>query len=100
MNFYQYLKSLIKERNFTQNAVAHALEMDKAYFSKLVNAKFNYFPSADTLESLSDLLQCTVDERIELYRLAGKMPPELRMAFCSSAKDAKEIYSFVFGGSK
>ena len=100
MNFYQYLKSLIKARNLTQKAVADALEMDKSYFSKLVNEKFNHFPSAGTLQELSEFLDCTIDERIELFRLAGKIPPELRMAFFSSAQDAKEIYSFVFGGSK
>ena len=89
MNFHEYLKSLIKERNLTQKAIAKTLETDTAYFSELLNNRHDFLPSCKTLESLSRVLQCT-DERIELFRLAGKMPPELRMAFCSFARDAKE----------
>lgn len=100
MNFHEYLKSLMKNQFLTQKAIADLLEMDKSYFSKMVNGRLEHLPSADTVQALTEILQCTIDERIELFRLAGKIPPELRMAFFSSAQDAKEIYSFVFSASK
>lgn len=100
MYFHEYLKALIKTRKYKHKIIAQTLEMDAAYLSRLLNNRTGFLPSCKTLENLSDVLQCTIAERVELFRLAGKMPPELNEAFCSSADDAKEIYSFVFGNSK
>ncbi len=74
------------------------MKIDTGYLSKLVNNQSGYYPNSDTLENLTDALQCTAAERIELYRLAGRIPPELQMIFCRSAQNAKGIYAFVFDG--
>ena len=69
--------------------------MDAADFSRLVGGQLNQWSATQTLASVCDILQCTTSERIELFRLARKIPPELITAFCNSAEDAKTIYSSV-----
>lgn len=82
MNFKVYLRTLLAQRGMTQDSLASAAGVDAGQLSRHLSGEF--IPRAETLERFVKVLNCTPDERLELYRLAGRMPQEITEAFCSS----------------
>lgn len=91
MNFGEYLKSLLKNRNLTQAAFAKAIEMNTARLSRIIRGKEKHLPNSVTLERFCAELTTNRLERIELYRLAKKTPDEILKAFTASAHTAEML---------
>lgn len=68
------IRTLRKQRGFTQRRLAEAVGIDFTYLSKIENGNLPYSPSVATLRKLARVLH--VDE-LDLLRLAEKLPIEL-----------------------
>jgi transcriptional regulator with XRE-family HTH domain len=85
--FGTVLRRIRLAKGLTQRAVARAIGMDFAYFSRLESDTLASLPTRATIEKIADAMQCTVDERAELLAAAGRVSkemqatPELRRLF-------------------
>ena len=74
MQFGEKLRELRKASGLTLRALADAVQVDFSYLSKIENGKSGYFPGADLIRTLAQVLRT---DTLELLQLAGKMPPEM-----------------------
>ena len=58
----------------TLRGLADAAELDFTYLSKIENGRAGYFPGADTIRQLAQILGV---DALDLLHLAKKVPPEL-----------------------
>jgi transcriptional regulator with XRE-family HTH domain len=85
--FGTVLRRIRLTKGLTQRAVARAIGMDFAYFSRLESDALASLPTRATIEKIADAMQCTVDEKAELLAAAGRVSeemqtrPELRRLF-------------------
>ena len=79
-------------KGFLQRAIARAIEMDFAYFSRLESDALKSLPTRATIEKIADAMKCTDAERAELLAAAGRVSeemqerPELRRLFRTAAQ--------------
>jgi hypothetical protein len=76
---------------FNQRRLAEAVEVDTAQLCRMLDPDYPYRPLPATLEAMCEAMGCTADERLELYRLAGRVPREIVEAFCASAGAARDF---------
>jgi transcriptional regulator with XRE-family HTH domain len=83
----------------TQSALAEAIEMDPGYLSRLENDKFDYTPSLETVEKISEELKCTPIEHAELMAEAGRIDREVEKAAQMTNKrpELRELFSTAPG---
>jgi transcriptional regulator with XRE-family HTH domain len=85
--FGTVLRRIRLAKALTQRAVARAIGMDFAYFSRLESDALASLPTRATIEKIADAMPCTVDEKAELLAAAGRVSeemqtrPELRRLF-------------------
>ncbi len=93
------LQRIRREKRMTQRQVADAIGMDYAYFSRLENDRFNYQPSPETIERIADALDCTEDERNELFAEAGRINKEMEQVARLSTErpEIRELFRTVVG---
>jgi transcriptional regulator with XRE-family HTH domain len=87
VNFKIYLRTLLASRGLNQRKLATLTGIDNGQISRHLSGEF--VPSTETLEKFTCALTLTTEGRLELYRLAGRMPPEFVKAFCSSKEVAQ-----------
>ena len=73
-DFGSRLRELRRERGMTLRGLADAAELDFTYLSKIENGRAGYFPGADTIRQLAQILGV---DALDLLHLAKKVPPEL-----------------------
>ena len=73
-DFGTRLRELRRERGMTLRALADAAGLDFTYLSKIENGRAGYFPGADTIRELAQILEV---DALDLLHLAKKVPPEL-----------------------
>lgn len=74
--FGHYLYELRKKRNLTQKDLAKKTSIEVTYLSKLESNR-SVQPKEETIEGLSKALDLSEEERMKLYSLAKRLPPEL-----------------------
>lgn len=79
MGLKAYVRSLLAKYGHTQKSIARAMRIDEGQMSRLLDSS----PRPVTLDALCEAIGCDADERLEVYRLAEKMPMEILDAFCS-----------------
>jgi transcriptional regulator with XRE-family HTH domain len=90
--FGAVLRRIRLSKDLTQRAVARAIEMDFAYFSRLESYDFKSLPTRATIEKIARAMQCTETETAELLAAAGRVSeemqarPELRRLFRTAAQ--------------
>lgn len=99
MAFGKTLRRIRREKGKTQRAVADAIEMDYAYFSRLENDRFDYKPSRETVEKIADALDCSEAERIELLDEAGRIDEEIEQAarMTNERPELRELFRTATG---
>lgn len=80
MSFGKTLQRIRRDKGMTQREVAHIIEMDYSYFSRLENDRFDSKPTRETIDKIAEGLKCTEDERGELLAAAGRIDEELEKA--------------------
>ncbi len=91
MTFQDYLKSLLKKYGVTQCRLCELIAIDPAHLSRMLRSDARFIFQPNNLEKIALFLGCTPDERCEIFRLAGKMPPEIITAFCKSPEAATKF---------
>lgn len=74
--FGHYLYELRKKRQLTQKELAKKARVEVTYLSKLESNR-SAQPKEETLENISKALDLIDEERLKLYSLAKRLPPEL-----------------------
>jgi len=74
--FGHYLYELRKNRSLTQKDLAKTTRIEVTYLSKLESNR-SVQPKEETIESISKALGLNEAERLKLYSLAKRLPPEL-----------------------
>ena len=86
------LRRMRVSKGLTQRAIARAIGMDFAYFSRLESDVLASLPTRATIEKIADAMQCTAVEQAELLAAAGRVSeemqqrPELRRLFRTAAQ--------------
>ena len=95
MTLQRYIKSLLGKYGLNQRRICERTGIDKAYISRSLQdgARFSFNP--ETLEKIVSAIGCDAGERLEMYRLAGKIPDEIHKAFCSSSEMAQKIQGLI-----
>jgi transcriptional regulator with XRE-family HTH domain len=88
VEFGEKLRELRRKQGLTLRALAHAVNVDFSYLSKIENGKAGYLPGADLIRSLADVLKT---DALELLRLANKVPPEVER-FAGDARARKFLH--------
>ena len=78
MTFGQTLQKIRRDKGKTQRDVAGAIGMDFGYFSRIENDRFDYKPSRETIEKITEVLECDENEKAELLAAAGRIDKEMR----------------------
>lgn len=89
--FGQALRSIRITRGITQRAVANALGMDTAYYSRTENGKNDYNPSLNTILLITERLNCNDIEKARLLTSAGRLDPKLRELVIKAQKRPEVI---------
>ncbi len=78
MKFGEYLKQKRLEKNMKAKTLADLLDISPAYLSSLENES-RQPPSYELLKKAAAILEFSIDERYQLFDLAGesKNPPEI-----------------------
>jgi transcriptional regulator with XRE-family HTH domain len=90
--FGAVLRRIRLSKDLTQRAVARAIGMDFAYFSRLESDDFKSLPTRATIEKIAQAMQCSETETAELLAAAGRVSeemqarPELRRLFRTAAQ--------------
>lgn len=78
MTFGQTLQKIRRGKGKTQRNVADAIGMDHGYYSRIENDRFDYKPSRETIEKITETLECDESEKAELLAAAGRIDKEMR----------------------
>jgi transcriptional regulator with XRE-family HTH domain len=90
--FGTVLRRIRLAKGLTQRAVARAIEMDFAYFSRLESDALASLPTRATIEKITAAMGCTEPETAELLTAAGRVSeemqarPELRRLFRTASQ--------------
>ena len=90
--FGRVLRRIRLSKELPQRAIARAIEMDFAYFSRLESDALKSLPTRATIEKIANAMKCTDAERAELLAAAGRVSeemqerPELRRLFRTAAQ--------------
>jgi transcriptional regulator with XRE-family HTH domain len=90
--FGRVLRRIRLSKGRPQRAIARAIEMDFAYFSRLESDALKSLPTRATIEKIAHAMKCTDAERAELLAAAGRVSeemqqrPELRRLFRTAAQ--------------
>jgi DNA-binding Xre family transcriptional regulator len=93
MDLRQYVRTLLVKYGHTQKSVAAAMRIDEGQMSRLLDSS----PRPVTLDALCEAIGCDADERLEIYRQAGKVPMEIVNAFCASVEGSRRIRAAANG---
>lgn len=77
MTFGKTLQRIRRARGLNQRDVAKAMKMDFSYFSKLENDRFESKPTRETIDKISQALECNAEEHNELLASAGRATLEM-----------------------
>src|SRR5947209_2928367 len=77
MSFGKTLQRIRREKEMTQREVAHKIEMDYSYFSRLENDRFDSKPTRDTIDKIAEALGCNEEQRGELLAEAGRINEDM-----------------------
>lgn len=81
-NFSSLLRSIMDRNGLTQRELARRAEIDHVSLCRMLKPYYKFKPGK-TIERITKAVGCTAQERLELYRIAGLMPEEMILAFCS-----------------
>jgi transcriptional regulator with XRE-family HTH domain len=90
--FGRVLRRIRLSKGRPQRAIARAIEMDFAYFSRLESDALKSLPTRATIEKIAEAMKCTDAERAELLAAAGRVSeemqqrPQLRRLFRTAAQ--------------
>jgi len=97
--FQSLLAAIMKRNNLTQRELARRAGINHISLCRILNETYAFRPGR-TVTQLADAVGCSADERLELYRLAGILPPEIVTAFCASTESARAIWQAAKGSKK
>ena len=90
MTYQDILLEIMHRNGLTQTALAKRSGVDKIALCRILNKSYAFKPTR-VLPKLIDAIGATSDERTQLYRLCGIVPPEIVRAFCDSAEAAAQM---------
>jgi transcriptional regulator with XRE-family HTH domain len=80
LSFGKTLQRIRQAKGKTQRQVAKKMDMDYSYFSRLENDRFDSQPTRETVEKITQALDCTDEEAGELLAAAGRVDRALEKA--------------------
>ena len=89
--FQSLLTEIMTRNRLTQRELARRAGVNHIGLCRILNETYAFNPSR-TATRLIDAVDCTADEWLELYRLAGVLPPDLVKAFCATPAGAQAIW--------
>ncbi len=90
MTFQSLLAAIMRRNGLSQRRLATMSGVNHISLCRILNDTYPFRPGR-TVAQLVDAVGCTGDERVELYRLAGIVPPEVVAAFCATPASAKAL---------
>lgn len=92
--FGEYLRSLLNEAKITQADLSRKTGIHTVTLNKILTGKFRngYTPEADTIEKIALAVPCALNDHINLYRKAGKVPKRIIDLFVADEKFAVTIW--------
>ncbi|MEW6732140.1 MAG: helix-turn-helix transcriptional regulator [Acidobacteriota bacterium] len=97
MSFGKTLQRIRRSKGKTQREIANKIEMDYSYFSRLENDRFESKPTRETIDKITEALDCTEEERGELLAAAGRIDEDIENAakIASERPELKRLFRKV-----
>jgi transcriptional regulator with XRE-family HTH domain len=87
MSFGKTLQKIRRSKDMTQRDVANIIPMDYSYYSKLENDRFDSNPTRETIEKIAKALNCSDEEKNDLFASAGRATEEIEQASFIASKN-------------
>lgn len=94
MSFGKTLQEIRRRKGKTQREIANLISMDYSYYSKLENDRLVSKPTRDTVEKISDALECNDLEKNELLLSAGRTTEEFEQVAKAVSEEPEKSASF------
>lgn len=94
MSFGKALQGIRRRKGKTQREVANLISMDYSYYSKLENDRLGSKPTRETVERISDALECDDLEKNELLLSAGRTTEEFEQVAKAVSEEPEKSASF------
>lgn len=88
--FGAMLLEIMQRNHISQRQLAEWTGITPSALNRILRPDYRFTPGR-TIDRLTKHAGCTYDERVELYRVAGIVPPELVEKFCSSQQVARQL---------
>lgn len=94
MSFGKTLQGIRRKKGKTQREIADLISMDYSYYSKLENDRLGSKPTRETVERISEALDCNDQEKNELLLSAGRTTEEFEQVARAVKEEPEKSASF------